>query len=429
MFILNNNNFQFDSQMWHQLNGTGMGIDFAGPYACLAIGYLEKVKLFEQVIPRMYTDEEVLLIRKAYKRYVDDGILLWPKRCDVDKFIQALNSLNEYIKFTVERGAPEKNTYIITFLDIRIILHQDGRIETEISYKATNNHHYLEYNSFHPKHVKDNIPYGMAKKIIVFTSDPTKEHEALERLKGWFLQKNYPLRVVEKAIHNAKLQGPAPDPSSKKQVIALTSSYSSNYSNKSIAKQANVLLDRCPDDTTRRFFSNKQVIMSYRQPPNILRQVTSAKFDSVNNTNKSKEKGIFLCSRSNCNICRLGYLQEGKSFRTDANVEWEFRSHLTCHSKFVIYFQKCAICNKTSDIGKTNNFRKRTNNHISSCKSGTSSDKFDNHVFNCNKNVQKSGPLFYIWIMMELNSVDKLHEYERHLHRSGHDTMNRGTFL
>ena len=346
-----------------------------------------KVKLFGEIIPRMYTDEEVLLIRRAFKRYVDDGILLWPKRCNVEKFIEALNSLNEHIKFTVERGKQgENNTYTITFLDIRIILHQDGRIETEIFYKTTNNHHYLEYDSFHPQHIKDNIPYSMAKKVIVFTSDPKKERAALDRLKGWFIEKNYPLRVIDKAIHNARLQGPAPDPAAKKQVVALTSSYASNYSVASVAKTANVLLERCPDDSTRHLFSNKKIITSYRQPPNILRQ-------------------------------------------TDANFEWEIRSHLTCHSRYVLYFQRCAICNQTSDIGKTNNFRLRTNNHISSAKSGNSSDKFDNHVFHCNKNVQKEEPLFYIWIMMEVKSVDKLHEYERHLHRSGHDTMNRGMYL
>ena len=31
-FALNNNNFQFDEQTWHQKCGSGMGIDFAGPY-------------------------------------------------------------------------------------------------------------------------------------------------------------------------------------------------------------------------------------------------------------------------------------------------------------------------------------------------------------------------------------------------------------
>ena len=45
-FVLNNNNFYFDGNFYHQLQGTGMGVDFAAPYACLTIGYLEETKLF-----------------------------------------------------------------------------------------------------------------------------------------------------------------------------------------------------------------------------------------------------------------------------------------------------------------------------------------------------------------------------------------------
>ena len=48
-FILNNNNFLFDSQLYHQLEGTGMGVDFAAAYACLTIGYLEEVFLFQNI--------------------------------------------------------------------------------------------------------------------------------------------------------------------------------------------------------------------------------------------------------------------------------------------------------------------------------------------------------------------------------------------
>ena len=120
---------------------------------------------------------------------------------------------------------------------------------------------------------------------------------------------------------------------------------------------------------------------------------------------------------------------ECKRFFTSANVEWEVRSHITCHSKIVIYYLQCAICNTATYIGKTNNFRERTNNHISSCKSGTGSDKFDNHVFECNRSLKKPEPLFKAWILIELNSVDKLHAYERHLQRAGHDSLNRGMQL
>ena len=424
-FILNNNNFMFNTKMWHQLNGTGMGIDFAGPYACLTVGYLEKVKLFGIHVPRMYNNEEAMLIKEAYRRYVDDGILFWPRHCNIDIFINILNELDDSIKFTIDRGTKEDDTHTINFLDVKVILHQNRRIETEIYYKSTNNHHYLEYDSFHPQHIKDNIPYGMAKKIIVFTSDPQKEHEELERLKGWFLEKNYPLKMIKKAFHNAKLQGPAPNPANKKQVIALTSTYSSNYTNKDIAKQANILLNDCPDDTTRRCFSTKQVIAAHRQPQNLLRLLTTAKFPASSTTNK--ENGIFLCHRSNCKICSM-YLQECTHFQTRVGT-WEIRAHLTCNSKYVLYYLQCAVCDEETYTGKTNDFRLRTNNHISCCKSGNGTDKFDNHVYRCNKTVKKPEPLFRAWIFIEVDSIDKLHEYERHLQRKGHDSMNRGIQL
>ena len=33
---------------------------------------------------------------------------------------------------------------------------------------------YLNYNSFHPTHCKDNIPFNFAKRIIVFVTNSDK---------------------------------------------------------------------------------------------------------------------------------------------------------------------------------------------------------------------------------------------------------------
>ena len=267
----------------------------------------------------------------------------------------------------------------------------------------------------------------MAKKIIVFTTNSTKEAHELERLKRWFLEKDYPLEIVDKKIRNAKLQGPAPEPKEKKKstIIPLTSCYASNYTNKNIVNQANILLRKCPDETTREFFASKKVILSHRQPKNLLRQLTSAKFTSpTTNDSNNLENGIHLCNRPNCNICSM-YLTKCQKFRTSANVDWEVRQHVTCRSKNVIYFLKCNVCNECTYVGRTNDFRERTNNHISSCRTGNGSDKFDKHVFQCNKSKKLKEPLFKAWIFVELKTQDRLHEFERHLHKRGHDTMNR----
>ena len=81
-----------------------MGIDFAGPYSCLTIGYLEQTKLFAVHIPHMYSNDDAKMIHDAFKRYVDDGIMLWPKHLNIEEFIAILNQLDNSIRFTVERG-------------------------------------------------------------------------------------------------------------------------------------------------------------------------------------------------------------------------------------------------------------------------------------------------------------------------------------
>ena len=101
--------------------------------------------------------------------------------------------------------------------------------------------------------------------------------------------------------------------------------------------------------------------------------------------------------------------------------------HAHCNSKNAIYYQVCNFCNKVSNIGKTDDIRDRTNNHISACKHGKSTDIFDNHVFACSKkhNLSHTEPFFKLYILMVLNDYNKLRNYERQLHLQGHDTINQ----
>ena len=311
---------------------------------------------------------------------------------------------------------------IINFLDIKIILHEDGTIETEIYYKPTNNHHYLEYDSFHPQHIKDNIPYGLAKKINIFTTDPNKVQKLLKEMKNRFLELKYPENIIDRAIHNAFLQGPAPKPETKKDVIPLVTTYS-DYSQQNVVQQANILIERCPDDSTRRSFDNKRIIQAFRQPPNLQRHLTSARFSDEKSA--KKENGIFTCGRKHCKLCKY-YLVPCKTFKVERGVEWEVKSHIDCNSKNVIYFQRCNFCTKVSNIGKTNILRKRMNVHISSCRHGTGSDIFDQHVHQCNNGRQPEGPYFKLWVMMQLADATQLLTYENYFHRKGYDTLNYG---
>ena len=98
-------------------------------------------------------------------------------------------------------------------------------------------------------------------------------------------------------------------------------------------------------------------------------------------------------------------------------------SHITCQSKIVTYYQVCLGCNYFSNVGKTIVLRNRTNLHISSCKSGVTSDKFDQHVFNCKDDHLE--PLFKLYVLMEVDTYDKLLIYEDYFHKQGFDICNR----
>ena len=80
---------------------------------------------------------------------------------------------------------------------------------------------YMDYYSFHPKHIKDNVPFGLAKRILCFVTNPSQMESRINQLKTWLLSCHYPVQVINKSIHNARLQGPAPKPADKKMLFLL----------------------------------------------------------------------------------------------------------------------------------------------------------------------------------------------------------------
>ena len=88
-FVLTNNNFDFDGQIYNQSIGTAMGTDFAPDYACLSMGFLEETKLFPSLINH-FSAIECKCIKDNHMRYIDDGFTLYPNSL-------ILNCSNNYL--------------------------------------------------------------------------------------------------------------------------------------------------------------------------------------------------------------------------------------------------------------------------------------------------------------------------------------------
>ena len=298
----------------------------------------------------------------------------------------------------------------------------EGNIWTDVFYKETNTHDYLNYKSHHPEHTKRNIPFVLAKRIIVFTTREEAVRKNLNDLKMWLMKCDYPESVIDKGIFNARLQGPAPLKNSEK-IIPLISTFYNNYNNELVCTVAKQLIKNSKNERVHKAFSNVKFVQAFKQPPNLLRILSHSSFIT---DDQNTITGVFKCTNKRCKICSL-YLQEGTSFLMANGSTWNVKCFANCNSLNVLYYLVCNVCNRESYIGKSDNTRERTNNHITGCRHGNGSDDFDNHVYNCakSKGMQLEEPFFQLYIMMVCNNYYKLLDYESKFHNMGLDTMNR----
>ena len=269
----------------------------------------------------------------------------------------------------------------------------------------------------------------------MFVTCEARMGHRLNELQSWLLKCKYPIEIIQKAFHNARLQGPAPMKSNQEEIITFIHPNMSNYSFNNIINTAKTNLYNNRSDEVTNVFSNMRIIEGIKQPKNLLRLLTNTTFTDTPNIPRTLaplNPGIYAeCKDKRCNLCNKGYIQECSSFVTDNDVTWTIKSHINCNSKNVLYFLICNMCKKEgkpeSNTGKTETrLRDRMNNHISDCRTGNTTDKFDLHVHQCGilNNCLKP-PYFQIYAFMTLRSPEKLLIYENWLHKKHFDSMNR----
>ena len=168
----------------------------------------------------------------------------------------------------------------LSFLDVTVIKNEQGKIETDIYYKETNNHEYLNYNSHHPTHIKNNIPFNLAKRIIVFCSNPFTETTRLEELKTWLLNCDFPPDIITRGFHHSKLPGFAPQIKNKEKNLTFVTTFFSNYDSSNILKLTNNRLTSSKNDRIQNACTNINTVLALRQPKNLIRHITTAKLQS-----------------------------------------------------------------------------------------------------------------------------------------------------
>ena len=340
--ILENNNFFFSETMYTQVRGTAIGTKFAPTYSTLVLAYLEE-KLNSEIEIK-FGKEFAIFIKENWKRFLDDCFVFWTKGKDyLETFHLILNQLHPNLTFTMEYSEEK-----LPFLDI-LLLKYSNRILTDIYSKETDSKQYLNFHSCHPKHTKTSIPYNLARRICTIVSDQDTQKRRLSELHISLQKRNYPDSVISEGFKKATSipRNILLTTREKKaeDILPYVSTYNPNNTEMFRILKGNIHI-LTNDQTMREALSTSKIIKSKRQPPNLKKILTKAKF--AEQASRTMHK-VFKCNRANCALC--DYLAEGHSFNFKGKI-FNVKETMSCDVKNVIYVLQCNGC-KEYYIGQT----------------------------------------------------------------------------
>ena len=174
--------FSFNGQMYRQIDGIAMGSPLGPILANIFVGFHEEQLFRSSKSPVLYL------------RYVDDTFALFDSREEGDEFLQKLNNLHPFLKFTREDEADGK----LSFLDV-LIERKDNSFITSVYRKPVCNGEYIPWSSFCPKSRKIGLISCLLKRAIKICSPERLDNE-IDKLKSIFLNLGYPEYIVNRTI-------------------------------------------------------------------------------------------------------------------------------------------------------------------------------------------------------------------------------------
>lgn len=348
--VLEDNTFFFNGEYYKQIKGTAMGTKVAPTYANLVMAFLENI-LYQKVRER-YDEEFRNYIYKQWKRYLDDCFIFWNKSFEeLETFHEILNTLHPSIKFT-----KETNYIQLPFLDILVKIDQN-KVITDIFYKKTDTHQYLNFKSCHPSHTKRNIPYTMARRICAIVLDNSLRTKRLEELKSFLQNQNYPIKLIEDGIKRAnalsitELRKPK-EKNEKSNLIPFVTTHDPALPNIFSYIKSNIPILH-QSEHLKTLINDESIIYSRRQPMNLKRHLTTARFNMNENSFCVK-----ICGDKRCGVCssreNFNYLQTGSEIKFNNGKNFKIKANMTCKTKNLIYCIICTNC-KEEYVGQTGN--------------------------------------------------------------------------
>ena len=199
---LAHNTFEFDSQLYKQIEGAAIG----GPASCSYSGvFMEHIettglKKFEDCIESQ--EEEGGGKVHWFKRFRDDclGLFMGTEQ----EFCQLLNIMNEVdpsIKLTAELDTESKG---VIFLDLRVSIDSDGFIQTTLYEKPNQKNVLLLPTSCHPPSTTRGSVFSLALRIKRICSDDVQTELEFKKLVDKLRERGYKEDIISNGIERAR---------------------------------------------------------------------------------------------------------------------------------------------------------------------------------------------------------------------------------
>jgi hypothetical protein len=329
--VLELNNFEFDEKHYLQIGGTAMGTRVAPSFANIFMSDFEDTYVYS------WTPKPTIWLR-----YIDDIFCIWPHSTqELEKFISHLNSCHKTIKFTAESSQSSVN-----FLDVTVNKNQQGVITTTLYTKPTDSHNYLRYESAHPRHCKEHIPYSQFLRIRRICSNIDDFDIHSSNILLHFIRRGYPPDILIEALIKARRQDRATlltshktketDPTDN-NVFLITTFNPTAYFLRQIVTKNWDLLSR---SKSTRLISESKIVFGHRRPKNLRDILVKAKLPQLTNISTWQQP---TCTNTRCRYCpcinKTGTITSkttGRHYTTKYNVN--------CKSNNLIYCISCSIC-------------------------------------------------------------------------------------
>ncbi|KAK3083263.1 hypothetical protein FSP39_017901 [Pinctada imbricata] len=175
------------------------------------------------------------------------------------------------------------------------------------------------------------IPYNLARRVCTIVLESSLRDKRLEELKSFLIKQQYPEKLIDAAIIKAKnipiteLRTSEEKPEQKDVIPFVVTHNPKNEKIFNVAKQFLPILHQSP--SLRSLFKPQDFIHSRRQPPNLKKLLTRAKFTS----NPDETFKVSKCLDPRCGTCK--FILEGDTFKFKSGQIFRVNENMTCKSK------------------------------------------------------------------------------------------------